>query len=176
MLPDLDSYTDQSLYITVRGITGCGRVLESTSNGFIIDPSPPSLEIVSTGNRAIERTQTGGDLGTEVPPTHQEYQTAAGFSSVWATADEESGIADDVSVKIGTYPGGENIKAMATVSQSYIRSAVMSTEGVPNYVTVAALNGAGLETVAISNPVVMDTTPPLHGEVGAVLYIAWCDL
>ena len=163
LLPDLGSYEEQSLYITVRGITGCGRVLESTSNGFVIDPTPPSLEIIGTGNRAIERAQLNGDLGA--PVNHEEYQTVAGFSSIWTASDDESGIPNDVSVRVGTYPGGGDIESMVDVSQSYIRSSVMSAEGLPNYVTVAALNGAGLESVAISNPVVMDTTPPLGGEV-----------
>ena len=119
--------------------------------------------MIGTGNRAIERAQLNGDLGA--PIDHEEYQTEAGFSSIWTVADDESGITDDVSVKVGTYPGGENVEARADVSQSYLRSTVMSAKGLPNYVTVAAINGAGLESVAISNPVVMDATPPFIGEV-----------
>ena len=146
----------------MRGITGCGDILESTSNGFVIDPSPPSLEVISTGYRAIGRAQsTDGDA----PADHEAYQATAQFSSVWRVGDEESGVTDDVMVKTGTYPGGADIESERAVSENYIRGFLTDEEGLPNYITVSAQNRASLESVAISDSVALDTSSPLGGEV-----------
>ena len=165
----MESYDDQLLYITVRGITGCGGILESTSNGFVIDSSPPSLGIIGTGNQAIERAQSTGDLNEDDLITHEEYQAASTFSSIWEARDDDSGLAGDVLVRIGTYPGGEDTKDEIAVTENYIRGSIMSNEGLPSYVTVVAENRAGLVTTAVSSPVVMDTTPPLTGLVCEIL-------
>ena len=168
LLPDLDTYEDQPLYITVRGITGCGDVLESTSNGFVIDPSPPSLEVISTGYRAIERAQSADG---DAPVDHEAYQSTAQFSSVWQVGDEDSGVTDDIMVKTGTYPGGADIESERAVAENYIRRFLTEEEGLPNYITVSAQNRAGLESVAVSKSVSLDTSSPTGGEVCSVCTI-----
>lgn len=156
----LRELTNRRLYITVRGVTGCGGVLESTSNGFIIDTSPPFLEVIGTGHQAIERAQSTDDgIG------HQAYQSSDVYSAVWDVADSESGILDDVMVQVGTFPGGSDITPSRMVSSDHIRDRVAVAEGLPTYVTVTAANGAGVETVAMSEPITMDTSPPITGQV-----------
>jgi hypothetical protein len=156
----LRELTNQRLYITVRGITGCGGMLESTSDGFIIDTTPPSLEFIATGYQAIEHAQsTGGNVEQE------RYQSSDLFSAVWEAADAQSYIPDDVIVQVGTFPGGSDVSQGRRVSGNDLRERISVPEGQPTYVTLSAVNGAGLESIAISEPITMDTTPPLTGEV-----------
>lgn len=79
--------------------------------------------------------------------------------------DEESGPVGNSVFKVGTYPGGGDIEGMTEAADDYIRSSIASGDGLPNYVTVRAENGAGLGTTVTSEPVVMDTTPPEVEEV-----------
>ena len=162
-LRDLQSYGSQQLFVTVRGITGCGDILESTSNGFVIDSMPPSLEIVETGPQAIERVQSGGDSSTA---TSSVYQVEAGYSSIWRASDDVSGLFGEATVNIGTYPNGRDIvDGGMTVSDNYIRGDITSGDGLPTYVTVMVTNGAGTMSTRTSSPIVRDTTPPTTGEV-----------
>ena len=158
----LRDLTNRKLYISVRGVTGCGNVLESTSDGFIIDTTPPSLQVIGTGYQAIERAQSAGDI-TE----HMDYQSSDLFSAVWASTDPESSIPDDVVVQMGTFPGGSDIAPGEGVSGDHIRQQISTAtaEGVPTYISVTAENGAGLESVAVGESITMDTTPPPTGQV-----------
>ncbi len=153
------------LYVTVRGITGCDEILESTSNGFVIDTSPPSLGIIGAGSQAIEHAQAAGTASTDRPISHNEYQSTPTYSAIWSIEDEESALIGGTSYKDGTYPGGGYVESETVVSENYIRSSIGSGGGLPNYVTVMAENEAGLETSATSEPIVLDTTPPTGGEV-----------
>ncbi len=158
-VPGLRELANQKLYITVRGMTGCGRVLESISNGFVIDTTPPSLEITATGRLAIERAQR------EELVQHEPYQSSELFSSIWEVTDRESGINDDVIVDMGTFPGGRDLATGRRVPYNYIRDEVMSGDGIPTYVTVTASNGAGVMTTDTSEPITLDRSPPIRGEV-----------
>lgn len=159
LLPDLRSYGGQPLFVTVRGITGCDEVLETTSAAIIVDLTPPNSEITETGRYAVEHTQAS------MVTSHEVYQDVAGFSTVWQTSDTESGLDGPVSVKIGSYPGGGDIERERTATEDYIRSSIVSTEGVPTYVTVTANNRAGLSATVFSEPVVLDSSSSLAGEV-----------
>lgn len=163
LLPNLKQYQNQPLFITVRGITGCGGILESTSNGFTIDTSPPVVDILGTGSQAIEPAQSS--FGNETL-TIARYQNEAAYSTVWSAVDDESGIYNDIEVSVGTYPRGSDIDTTTvSVLKSSLRDELASPIGVPTYLTIRASNGAGLQSVVVSDPVVLDTTPPLSGEV-----------
>lgn len=159
-LPDLQSFGSQQLFVTIRGITGCGDILESTSNGFVIDSDAPSLDIVSTGPEAVENSRN-----TNVS-TRGVYQLEAGYSSIWSVSDEESGLSVDTLVDIGTYPNGRDISPGVITDNDYIRDEIRSTEGVATYVTVTVTNGAGIMSKRTSSPIVHDATPSLTGRVG----------
>ena len=158
-LPNLRSFGSQRLFVTVRAITGCGDILESTSNGFIIDSMPANLDIISTGPRGIEMGQ-GDNVSVR-----NLYQVESGYSSIWRVGDEESGISSDFMVDIGTYPNGRDISDGRIVGETYIRDEIMSADGVATYVTVTVTNGAGITSTKTSSPIVRDTTPPVIGEV-----------
>ena len=163
-MPGLENLIGRHLYITVRAVTGCGRVLQSSSNGFIIDPSPPSLEIIRTGERAIEHAQS-------LPGNHSHanYQTVRQYSSIWMASDSESGVSDDVMLRVGTFPGGSDILSSRTLTGNHLRDTIVSAEGVSTYVTMMTVNGAGVETEAFSEPISLDTTSP----TGGLVHIYW---
>ena len=71
-------------------------MLESTSDGFVVDTTMPSLAITSIG---------GEPLNTSIDTLY--WREAEYFSADWATKDPESGI-NDVWYQMGTYPGRKN--------------------------------------------------------------------
>ena len=161
LLPGLDQYGNQPLFITVRGVTGCNRILESTSNGFIIDTTPPLLQAARAGLYALEYTYSGGEgeIGGDV-----QYETTPTYSATWSAADPESGVVGGASIKTGTYPGGGDIGSSSTV-ESFVRETVATSDGLSSYVTVSLWNNAGLQSSVVTNAVVVDTSPPQFGEV-----------
>ncbi len=148
-IPNLSSYAGERLYITVQGITDCGNILESTSNGFIIVTQPPSLRIFGIGpDDATEHAQVNGNV----------YQKTSAFSVSWDLSRQTN---ERTFIKVGTFPGGDDIKDETEVAENYFRGVVSSGEGIPLYLTVTAVDGAELESVAISDAVVMDISPPI---------------
>ena len=149
LLPDLSNRQSEELFITVRGITGCGDILESTSNGFTVDSSPPAINIHGASHKAVENISS-----------NSTYQTEQTFSSIWTVSEDSGEIIDHVTVSIGSYPGGKDFVNETEIAVDHIRENIMAPEGVSSYVTVTARNRAGLETIQYSNPVVMDTSSP----------------
>ena len=146
----------------MRATTDCGDMLQSTSNGFIIDPSPPSLEVIGTGGNAIEHAQINHDQSAL---DHITYQTNPSFSSLWQLSDDQSDHESGSVVRIGTYPGGSDVQNETETSDDSIRSILQGQEGVPHYITVTGANRARLSATATSRAVVLDTSPPTPGEV-----------
>ena len=91
------------------------------------------------------------------------------YSSIWSAEDIESGLANDVTVKIGSYPGGDDIHNGSQSMANYIRRELNTSEGMSTYVTIEAENRAGLVVVAYSEPVALDTTLPPRGEVSEIV-------
>ena len=83
----------QRYYTSVRAITRVGNVLESHSDGFVVDTTAPSLTITSVGGEPLNSSV---DVMYWIEP---EY-----FSAAWEAGDTESGIGD-VWYHMGTYPG-----------------------------------------------------------------------
>ena len=165
LLPGLDAFAPAPLYITVRAFTGCDHTLVSTSDGFIIDPSPPTPEIFGVGENVIEHAQSAPE--GEVHNIRSVYQTTSSFSSLWGARDEESGVdeGESTSVHIGTYPGGRDVLETTTIDD-HIRTTANAGTGLPHYVTIETTNRAGLSATATSSAsVVVDTTPPSIGQV-----------
>ena len=163
LLPDLASYGVHPLYATVRGTTDCGDVVVSTSDGFVVDPSPPSLEVIGTGENAIERAQSV--YGSSSSINHTAYQTTTSFSALWQLIDAQSGPQTSSVVRIGSYPGGGDIVGETTTEDGSIRGNLGPVEGLPHYVTVTGYNRAGIPTTASGKAVALDTSPPTLGLV-----------
>ena len=116
------------------------------------------VSILETGPYAVESSQLGA-----VPGGHVTYHNTEGFSSVWRVNDTVS--LDDISVSIGTYPGASNLVNSTVVSDDYVRGVMDAGDGVPTYVTVTAIDKAGLVGVAYSKSLVLDTSSPPVGQV-----------
>ena len=80
-------------YVTVRGITGAGNILESCSNGVVVDVTPPAIQISEVG---LEKTFPSGQV---VYQRETDSVTAS-----WNSTDPENGINSTV-VMLGSYPG-----------------------------------------------------------------------
>ena len=154
----LENRIGQRLFITVRAMTGCGRVSQATSDGFVIDPSPPILNVFLAGSGRTEHAQNS-------PSSEGQYQGTDDYSAHWQASDSQSGVPGDVSVRVGTYPGGSDLASPRPVSTDYLRETIGSLEGVPSFVTVTASNGAGVESEVVSEPITLDTSPPDAGLV-----------
>ena len=162
LLPNLSSYGAQALYATVRGSTDCGDIIFATSNGFVVDPSPPSLEVIGTGENAIEHAQS---LFGQSHINHTMYQVSPSFSALWWLNDDESGAQTGKVVSIGSYPGGGDILAEHDISDDSIRGNLETEDGVPHYVTVTGYNRAGLGITVSGRSIALDTSPPTLGQV-----------
>ncbi len=149
MLPELNKIQSEELFITVRGITGCGDILESTSNGFVIDASPPAIDILQTSQKAVENI-TSDSI----------YQNEQTFSSAWTVSEDSGEAISHVTATVGSYPGGDDLMNATQVAADHIRVDISAPEGVASYVTVTATNKAGLVGSQYSAPVVMDTSLP----------------
>ena len=84
-------------YTTVRALTGAGSVLESVSDGFLVDVTAPVPVIKSTGGVALNLT----DRATTSTIYQKEVDS---FTAAWVVNDPESGVSD-VWFRLGTYPG-----------------------------------------------------------------------
>jgi N-acetylneuraminic acid mutarotase len=139
------------VFVTVRAQNGAGLLTSRTSKGVTVDSTPPVAGTVRDG--------TGADI------TYQS--SASSISANWSGfSDPESGIAG-YSWAIGTTPGGLDILGWTAVglSTSQTRTGLTLSQGQNYYVSVQATNHAGLSTIATSNGVKVDTTPPIGGPV-----------
>ena len=86
----------ESYYTSVRAVTGAGGILESTSDGFVVDVTAPSVVVTSVAATTFNTTDSQAAVLYQKEP---ESYTAA-----WQVNDQESGMAD-VRFHLGTYPG-----------------------------------------------------------------------
>ena len=114
------------------------------------------------GENAIEHAQSSNSGS---PINHNTYQTTASFSALWKTIDHQSGPQSNITVSIGTYPGGSDVQSETTIPVDYIRRSMDGGEGIPHYVTVTAASRAGVSASTSSEALVLDTSPPTIGQV-----------
>lgn len=88
----------QSYYTNVRAITGAGNVLDSGSNGFTLDVSPPEVYIDGIGIVSVNDTEDAVNL-------RATYQTSESMAGAWTIVDEESEVVTSTFF-VGSYPGG----------------------------------------------------------------------
>lgn len=127
-------------YITVRATSGSGQIVTSSSNGILIDVTPPILSLpIQHYDVSFSRTQ---------PTVYQGNNHT--ISASWSFGDPESGIVE-YSWAIGTTKFSEDIQMFTNVGLN-TRAYNDSLNGVliantTYYVTVLARNGAGLSQV-----------------------------
>ncbi|XP_070572595.1 uncharacterized protein [Ptychodera flava] len=137
-------------YLTIKAITGSGRSAVKSSNGVMVDVTPPIIEDIyhvdvdwseteptefQSSNSTIAVNWDGYDIGSQI----KEY--------LWA---------------IGTTPNGTDIQDFTSVGlQTSATRNGLSLEGRTVYfVTLKAINNAGLSTTIISSGVTVVLKAP----------------
>ncbi|XP_035698714.1 uncharacterized protein LOC118431579 [Branchiostoma floridae] len=151
----------QLYYTTVRAITGAGDILESSSDGFTVDVTPPQIDFLGFGVTSEDEEFTFG-------PDMSRYQLSADYiTAEWGYREEESDVVF-ASFAYGTFPGSHDVYNRTVTSQ---RTSVPngrvhpSTQGRPNILSLTAINSVGLRTVALSPSLTVDSTTPEAGDV-----------
>ena len=133
-------------YITVVATTTSGYQVMASSNGVTIDITPPELI------RGIQHFDV-----TFNPSQPVSFQGSNDTISVsWQFADAESGISE-YTWSIGTSPGAANVMNYTSAgTATYAINndlAGLLTHNTTYYVSVVAVNGAGLTTTSVSTGV-----------------------
>lgn len=141
-------------YVTVKAENTRGDTVMSSSDGVIIDRTPPMAKSIqispSSGKETFFLTSPSAPVVT------------------WSIDDPESGISHFL-VSVGSFPFQSDLLATRYVD-SLSRSLDLDQEnftlyeGLTFYVTITGVNMLGLETVVTSQQVVVDWTPPEAGE------------
>ena len=142
--------TGVSYIVTVLCRNGAGVSASASSEGLIVDASPP----------------VGGSVYDGAEGNVDWHDSTIGIDSHWSDFnDPESGI---VHYKwfLGTYAGGCEVASVFDLppdSSRYNCEQCVFLAGMKYYVTVVATNGAGLKISEISDGFVVDLTKPNSG-------------
>lgn len=131
-------------YIIVEATTASGQTIYTSSNGILIDITPPVQSVpIHLYDVEFSLTQSSSYQGNN----HT-------ISATWGFQDLESGIVS-YSWSIGTKPYGQEIQEYVSVgmqthaTNSSLQGLLLHNE--TYYVTVKAVNGAGLSSVVTSS-------------------------
>ena len=139
--------------VTVRGVNGAGLKSGNSTNGVLIDTSPPVSVLVKDGPN---------------PSTDIDYQSSTDtISFTWSlVSDPESSIVS-LETGVGTSPGEHDVVALvrsATVTSQSFSGLTLEDDHV-YYSSVCATNGARIKTCFYSDGVLIDSTPPQRGVI-----------
>ena len=140
--------------VSVRASYSDGHDTVSTSDGVLIDTSPPVGGDVRDGSLVNE------DI---------DYQLSARILSLtWdKISDSESGI-QSLEVAFGTQPGRDDViesRSISASSTSHKHGDLVLRNGRVSYGTVCAMNRARIKTCLHSDGVLIDSTAPVKGAV-----------
>lgn len=164
-----------TVYTTVRAVDRAGNHAEVTSNGLLVDDSPPEAP---DGAHTIIETLFGSSAlpGTADGPTGHDRDVLPVLSTRWAWGDfkdEESTIASySVLVEDVTDDVPSTVLPWSNVGlrNDFAPSAIGLKHGHTYRLRLRAFNGVGTWTEIVSDGVSFDTTAPVAGTVadGAV--------
>ena len=131
-------------YVTVEATTASGQTVSATSNGVLIDITPPSLSVpINLYDVEFSQTQSSMYQGNN----HT-------ISASWGFKDLQSGITK-YEWSIGTTPYGQDIQPFTSIGlNTHATNSELEGQLYHNrtyYVTVRATNGAGLYTDVTSS-------------------------
>lgn len=146
-----DYFQPATYYTTVEAITASGQHIISSSNGVIIDITPPEL---------ISSIDHFDVTFSNVQPIDFQGSNNT-ISARWAFDDLESGIVE-YQWSIGTAPNETDIQSFISVGRE-MKGTNSDLDGVlvdntTYYVTVIATNGAGLSSSETSNGVMFSSS------------------
>ncbi|KAK3581570.1 hypothetical protein CHS0354_031918 [Potamilus streckersoni] len=140
------------IYTTVRVYNKAGLYAEASSNGFMVDSTPP----------VFTKEATLGPIGSMLLNT---LITRTTLMVEWGVYDDESFI-DRQYVSIESHVGGDfnhSSIPLNGIVRDYIFTDLDLNDGSRYYVTVWCCNGAGLCTKSTTPSILMDSTPPSMG-------------
>ncbi|XP_053400990.1 uncharacterized protein LOC123541000 [Mercenaria mercenaria] len=154
-------------FTTLRATTNKGDILQATTNGFIVDTTPPDIMF----NKLSKSTAQDSDV-----VIYQKDQSV--LAATWNFSDSEhlfkdsSDNIDTTWFSVGSVPYADDIYNRTyqnvssdnegTLPVGHVRPALAGTT---NLVSVGVKNKAGLEKMIVSPPVVQDNIAPLAGTV-----------
>ncbi|XP_046557202.1 uncharacterized protein LOC124266452 [Haliotis rubra] len=147
-LHSLHLHTGNTYYASVKATDFVNMTTVAVSEGFLVDSTAPVL--------------TGQLLQLE-----GRYITSRVLHVCWTNVflDEESGIREYM-VSMGTRPAYADVSENVITDHDCLEVDTSNVEdGHSYYISVKAVNGAGLYTLSSSRPLVVDTTPPSTGHV-----------
>ena len=164
-----DHFQPSVYYITVEATTASGRHITSSSNGVIIDTTPP--EVVS----AIEHFDVS--FSTVIPTRFQGNNNT--ISARWLFRDLQSGIVEYLWA-IGTRPFSLDVQMFESVGiATEAVNSNLSSVLQPNttyYVTVIAINGAGVRSNATSGGITYVATELNQTELEALVRVEFTEV
>lgn len=142
-------------YVTIKAENTRGDTVVSSSDGVVIDRTPPtgkSIQIApASGKKTVFLTSPSAPVVT------------------WSIEDPESGISHFL-VGVGRFPFQDDLLAgqrVGRLSRSLDLDVANFTlyEGLSFYVTVTGVNMLGLQVTLVSQQIVVDWTPPEFGKI-----------
>ncbi|KAK7500517.1 hypothetical protein BaRGS_00008092 [Batillaria attramentaria] len=137
-------------YVTIQAEDHVGRTISAISNGFVADSSAPQ--------------RTTAQFRFAQPYITSDNSVSLCWEDMFV--DAESGI-DSYIVSMGSRPGHDDVMIGQTVTAECgeFTTDVTLVNGHAYYVTVKAVNGAGLQSRATSPAITVMTTSPTVGHV-----------
>ncbi|XP_076085244.1 uncharacterized protein LOC143056054 isoform X2 [Mytilus galloprovincialis] len=137
-------------YTTVTACNTADLCSSVTSDGVIIDNSPPNIGKIKDGADYIDIN----------------YQSLRSYvAATWYGFNDPESCLDKYSIRVGTSIGGNDIISQTDLPLTDIVVFPNITEPIPTntriYVTVRAYNKAGLYSEATSNGLLVDDSPPI---------------
>ncbi|XP_052806226.1 uncharacterized protein LOC128235445 [Mya arenaria] len=168
----VDISPNKTYYSTLRAITNAGNVLQTTTDGFIVDTTAPNISIVTLGSESMESGKSAFQIDETALP------------GSWSYHDVEIHDANNVdnilhtTFSMGSYPFATdvaNIKylnASVDGTSSIIDESVLpALQGIPNILSVTVTNKANITAKAYSQSLIQDNTEPETGIVKCHEYI-----
>lgn len=149
----LDIKPGISYVLIVRAHNNVGLIREANSNQFILDDRPPTAGIVYDGSSDrtdLELQSSTSEISANWSPFTDSNGRITQYEMCVGTEQEKCDVRDFVSVGIALKGSIQGLSLNHT--RRY-------------FVTVRATNEAGYNTMATSNGVMVDSTPPRGGEV-----------
>ncbi|KAK2161993.1 hypothetical protein NP493_1549g00025 [Ridgeia piscesae] len=143
----------KTVYVTLKVVNKAGLSSEVTSDGFVVDTTPP----VTTSQMALDSR-----LGT-LKANSQVWKSS--LSVQWQMSDPESSVVEQfvsVTTRDSIHHNVPAVKLYGDV-QEYTFSNVSLADGETYYAKVIACNGARLCTTSVSEGILIDGTAPVTG-------------
>ena len=147
---DIEIEPGVKYYVTIRATSLSGRTINRSSNGFIVDRTAPSAEVVKVTHKILNQTKNEIDYTL----TWDRFQD---FESGIRGYEFCLGYIEDVCSTDLTSAGSE--------LQGTVQHFTPADLNTPFYGIVIATNNAGLKTTVSSDEIKIDFTPPIAGMV-----------